>query len=148
MPHIYGQILNAQLENSSGDPSTAASIGRVYIDVTSAANAVPKFNNGTSYVPFGSAVMTANLTGTATFNSYGNSETIYNLGGGTLSTLALTLPTTTSIGQICRYMTKPAVTTITLTGTVVAGAALTSMTANTIASYQAINTTGSFIRIQ
>ncbi len=149
MAYLYGQLLNSQLENSTGDPSSGGTpIGRIYIDVTSSANAIAKFHNGTSYVPFGSAVMTANLTGTATFNSYGNSETIYNLGGSTLAALTLALPTTTSIGQIVRYVTKPAVTAVTLTGTVVAGASLTSMSANTVAAWQAINTTGSFVRIQ
>ena len=50
MPYIFGQLINAQLENNVGNPSVA-SMGRMYIDTTNASNAVPKFYNGTSWLP-------------------------------------------------------------------------------------------------
>lgn len=148
MPYIFGQLLNAQLENSVGAPSSGGTpLGRVYIDISSTSLAVAKVFNGTSYVNIGSSLMTLNTTATAGYNSVGNSETIYNTNSSTLSTLALTLPTTTSVGQVCRYITNGIVTTLTVTGTVVIGAAVTSLAALQSISFQAINTTGSFVRL-
>jgi len=153
MPYIYGQILNAQLENSVGDPASGGTpLGRVYIDITSTSAAVAKYFNGTAYVPFsasGAPTATNNNTATATFNTTGTNQTIYNTGGTTLATLTLTLPATTLVGQVVRYTTLPAVTSVTVTGgTVLIGAAVTSLSANQTIAYQAVNTTGSFVRIQ
>lgn len=53
MPYLYGQLLNAQLENSAGNPSAGGTpMGRVYIDTTSASAAAPKFYNGTAWTTF------------------------------------------------------------------------------------------------
>lgn len=148
MAHMYSQLLNAQFENSVGAPTSGGTpLGRIYLDITSTTLAVAKVFNGTSYVNFGAPIMTANTTATAGFNSVGNNETIYNTNSSTLSTLTLALPTTTSVGQVCRYITNGIVTTLTLTGTVVIGAAVTSLSALQTISFQAINTTGSFVRL-
>jgi hypothetical protein len=58
------------------------------------------------------------------------------------------LPSTSSIGQILRYVSNPSVATVTISGTVSIGTAVTSLSAKQIIAYQAINTTGSFIRIE
>jgi hypothetical protein len=148
MPYIYGQLQNAQFENSVGNPASGGTpLGRVYIDITNSAAAVAKYYNGSAYVSFGSGLMTANTTSTVTFNTSGNSETVYNSSASTLGSLTLALPVTSSVGQILRYFTAGAVTTVTVTGTVI-GAALTSMSANQTVIYQAVNTTGTFVRIQ
>ena len=147
MPHIYGQLLNAQLENSVGDPASGGTaVGRIYIDTTSSTGGVAKYYNGSSFVPFSSTVMTNNNTATATFNTAGYNETIYNTGVSTLASCTITLPATSSIGQICRYSSSPLVASVTIAGTVTFGTPVTALV-GTIA-YQAINTTGSFIRIQ
>lgn len=149
MPYMYGQLLNAQLENSVGNPTLGGTpVGRVYNDISNPAASIPKFYNGSAWSAFGASLMTANTTGTAAFNNYGNSETIYNTSAATLGTLALSLPSVTAVGQICRYVSKGAVTTLTLTGTVVIGAALTSLAANGSVAYQAVDLVGTFIRLQ
>lgn len=52
MPNIYGQLLNAQLENSAGTPASGGTpTGRIYIDTTNASNGVPKYYNGTTWLP-------------------------------------------------------------------------------------------------
>lgn len=150
MPHIYGQLLNAQMENSSGNPASGGTpTGRVYLDITNVSAAVPKFYNGTSWVPFGNTLATNNNTSAATFNTNGNNETIYNTGSGTLSACTITLPATSLVGQVCRYATKVAVTTVTMSfaGSLSFGAAVTSLSANGVIAYMAVDTAGTFIRI-
>lgn len=147
---MYGQLLNAQMENSSGNPASGGTpLGRIYIDssIVSTSHGIPLFYDGTGYVPFGQALVTLNNTATASFNVLGVSETICNTSGTTISAVTLTLPSTSAIGQIVRYVSKSAVTTLTVSGTVTVGATITSLTTNQTIAYQAINTTGSYIRI-
>lgn len=96
----------------------------------------------------GFVVMTANTTATATFNTSGRNETIYDTSGSLLVALTIALPGTSVAGQIVRYVNKSGVTTVTVTGTVSIGAALTTLAANSSVSWQAIDTGGSWIRIQ
>ena len=50
MPYIYGQLLNAQIENSTGSPASGGTpSGRMYLDVTSTSNSVPYLHDGTAY---------------------------------------------------------------------------------------------------
>lgn len=93
-------------------------------------------------------VMTANSTGTITFNSDSKPETIYNTSSSIIASAAITLPTSSAPGQICRYVTAGAVTTVTMAGgTVDAGAALTTLLANSSVAWQS-NASGHWIRIQ
>lgn len=150
MPYIYGQLLNAQMENSSGNPASGGSpLGRLYIDsgIIGATHGVPFFYDGTQWTQFGMSQVTLNNTGTASFNVLGLSETIYNTSGTTISALTLTLPSVSAVGQVVRYVSKSAVTTLTVSGTVTVGAAITSLSANQSIAYQAINNTGSYIRV-
>ena len=88
------------------------------------------------------------VSGTVTFNASKKHETIYLSSASTITSITAALPTVTLVGQMVRLMSKSAITTLTISGTVAAGATLTSMTAGQCAVYQATNTTGTFIRIQ
>lgn len=92
-------------------------------------------------------VMTSNTTATATFNTATNDETIYDTSTTLISALTIALPSTTRVGQILRYVSNRTVTTTTVTGTVLVGATPV-LAANSSIAYQAVNTSGSFIRIQ
>ena len=96
----------------------------------------------------GPVTMTANTTGTITFNSNSHNETIYNTSGSTISSATITLPSTTAAGQVCRYVTGGAVTSVTVSGTVDIGAAVTTLAANSTVAWQADATSGHFVRIQ
>lgn len=91
--------------------------------------------------------MTANNTGTITFNSSGNSETIYNTVATLIAAATITLPSSTVAGQTLRYVSAAIITTLTVSGTVSIGAAITTLAANGSVTYQAINTGGSFVRL-
>lgn len=105
-------------------------------------------NTTGGWVPYGNPKMTANTTSTATFNTVGYSETIYDSSGSTITSLTITLPATTVAGEICRYVTAAVATTVTVNGTVAIGAAVTSLAANSSIAYQAADNAGTFIRIQ
>lgn len=92
-------------------------------------------------------VMTPNTTATVTYNASGYNETVYDTSGSTITSLSITLPSVTIPGQILRYVTAGIATTVTVTGTVSIGSALTSLAANGSVAYQSINTTGTFIRL-
>lgn len=94
------------------------------------------------------AVTTSNSTATATFNTSKQSETIYETSTTLIAALTIALPSTTIIGQILRYVSNRVVTAVTVTGTVVAGPALTTFGAAGVAAWQAVDTSGTFIRIQ
>lgn len=96
----------------------------------------------------GLVVTTSNTTATATFNTAGRSETIYDNSASTIASLAINLPATTVAGQILRYVTKGVATIVTVSGTVSIGAAVTTLAANASIAYQAVDTAGTFIRIQ
>ena len=91
--------------------------------------------------------MTANRTATVTFNTSGHSESVYNTSASTITSLTLNLPTATVTGQILRYTTAGAATTVTVNGTVSVGTALTTMTANSTVAWQAVNYSGAWTRI-
>lgn len=97
----------------------------------------------------GGVVMTANATSNVVFNTAGYSETVYNTSASPIVTLFPVLPATTSVGQILRYVSAGAVTTVSLTGgTVDIGSALTTLSANGSVAYQADSAAGHFVRIQ
>lgn len=93
-------------------------------------------------------ITTSNSTATATFNAIGRHETIYDASPSTIASLTINLPTVTIVGQIVRYVTKAIATTVTVTGTVSIGAALTTLAANGSVAWQAVDTGGTFIRLQ
>lgn len=71
--------------------------------------------------------------------------------GSTVATLlaaaTITLPGTSVVGQTLRYVSAAIITTLTISGTVSLGAAITTLAANGAVTYQAINTGGSFVRL-
>jgi hypothetical protein len=85
-------------------------------------------------------IMTANTTGTITFNALGQTETIYNTSSSTIASATITLPINTGFaGQTVRYVTAGAVTSVTMSGgSVVIGAAPTSLVANGSVAWQAV----------
>lgn len=92
--------------------------------------------------------MTQNNTATATFNTTSNNETIYDTSSTLAASLTINLPGTSVAGQILRYVSNRVVTTVTVNGTVSVGAALTTLAANSSVAWQAIDASGTFIRIQ
>jgi hypothetical protein len=111
------------------------------------ATALSNYGLVTSPIVNSSVTMTSNTTATATFNTSKNDETIYDTSTTLITALTIALPSTTRVGQTLRYVSNRTVTTTTVTGTVTVGASPT-LAQNTAIAYQAINTTGSFIRIQ
>lgn len=150
MPYLYGQLFNTQLENSTGNPASGGTpLGRIYLDITNTAHSIPKYFDGSTYANFGAPIITSNSTSVVTFNTTGDNETIYKSSAFLLVSATITLPTTTSIGQILRYVVNSGITTVTLVGTIVAGnPTLTTLAQYGSVAWQAINTTGSFVRIQ
>ncbi len=96
----------------------------------------------------GPVTMTSNTTGTVTFNTADHNQTIYNTSGTTISSATITLPTASRAGQVLRYVTAGAITSVTISGTVDAGASLTTLAANSIVAWQAETTAGHWIRIE
>jgi hypothetical protein len=84
-------------------------------------------------------IMTANTTGTITFNVLSQTETIYNTSSSTIASATITLPINSGFaGQTVRYVTAGAVTSVTMAGgSVVIGAAPTSLVANGSVAWQA-----------
>jgi len=93
-------------------------------------------------------LMTANSSATVTFNAAGNSETQFNVSLSTIASLTINLPTTSIPGEIVRYVSAAAATSVAVNGTVAIGAALTSLAANSSVAWQAVNASGSWVRIQ
>lgn len=94
-------------------------------------------------------VLTSNTTAAITFNASGNSEVIYNSNSATLLTGTITLPTTTVTGQVVQYVSKGAVTTLTMSGgTIDIGTTLTALVANASVQFIATGTNGHFVRTQ
>lgn len=70
MPYIYGQLLNAQLENSVGAPSSGGTpTGRIYVDTTVPAQVSPKIYNGSAWVPLLVGQTSSLITQTSTAGS-------------------------------------------------------------------------------
>lgn len=103
---------------------------------------------GTNGVINGLFLTTLDTTSPATFNTTGQHETIYDNSGSVVANLTINLPATSVTGQILRYVSKAGATIVTVTGTVSIGTALTTLAANSSVAWQAVNTTGTFIRIQ
>jgi len=93
------------------------------------------------------SAMTSNSTSTATFNTNMQDETIYNSSGTTVASLTITLPSTNRLGQVVRYVTAAVTTTVTISGTVLIGAAVTTLGANGSIAYQSVSANGSWIRL-
>jgi hypothetical protein len=98
----------------------------------------------------GAIVMTANTTGTITFNSSGHSETISNSSSTLLATATITLPSASTPGQLLTYVGNEIITTLTITGgTQDVGPTLpTTLAANKTLQFQEVGTSGHYIRIQ
>jgi hypothetical protein len=106
--------------------------------------------------PLGTAllgVMTPNTTGTITFNTNGQNQTIYNTSATTISSATITLPTgvaTNPSGQTLTYVGHGTLTSVTMAGgTVDAGSAPTTYVADSAALvWRADTVPGHFVRIQ
>lgn len=97
--------------------------------------------------PSNMPTMTANTTSSIGFNSSGLNETVYNTSASLLATATITLPSASASGQIIRYTSNGAIGTLTVTGTVDVGSALTALAANTVVAWQATGTNGHWVRI-
>lgn len=93
-------------------------------------------------------LMTSNSTAAVDFNNTGKSETIFNSNPAALPSLTLALPTSSSPGQIVRYITAGGSTSVTVSGTVLIGESLTSLPANGVVAWQSANSSGQWLRIR
>lgn len=100
--------------------------------------------SGTDNLP----LITLNNTSTFSFNTSGANETIYTTTGSLISTGTIALPSSTLTGQTLRYVTKSGITLVSVTGTIVVGTTLSTLVAGSSVAWQAVNTTGSFVRVQ
>ena len=67
MPHIFGQLIRAQLENYSGTPPVTYNVpGMIYADSTVPAKVVPRMYTGTTWRPISLSQTTPYITTTAT----------------------------------------------------------------------------------
>lgn len=137
--------------HTNGNTLIAGDLKVIATSVTGPLPAMPgdiecsgSFKGDGSYL---SGLMTSNQTGTITFNSNSRCETIYNSNAATIANATITLPTTNAQGQIIRYVTKGAITSVTISGSVDIGAAVTTLAANSSIAYQSISTNGHWIRI-
>lgn len=99
----------------------------------------------------GTPSVTNDNTTTVTFATDGTNQTRYDTTSSLATAITIALPAgaaTSTVGQILRYVSNRAVTTVTVTGTVAAGPALTSFAAAGVAAWQAADTAGTWIRIQ
>jgi hypothetical protein len=98
----------------------------------------------------GGCIMTSNNAVTnVTFNSSGQWQTVYECSGPPQAAVTINLPTTTTVGQVLRYVTKAQATAATTTGgTLDAGATVTTLSANSSVAFEADSATGHFVRIQ
>lgn len=131
----FGSVLSADLVNKILYNNSNASVfawGGSFVT-----------GNGSGLNP---AIATSNSTATATFNTSKQNETIYETSSTLIAALTIALPSTTMVGQILTYVSNRVVTAVTVTGTVVAGPALTTFGAAGSAAWQAVDTSGSFIR--
>lgn len=107
---------------------------------------------GVSVLAASGAIVTtsAATSGTVAFtNPTGNlDETIYLSSASTILSITIPLPTTTRSGQIFRMVSKSAVTTLVISGgSIVSGTNPSTLMAGGSVAFQAINTTGSCIRL-
>ena len=133
---------------NSGDGSASFANAAVTIDTSgnvTANSLTGPTNSSNMTVPVTTSTATS---GSVSFGSVKNDETIYFSNSSTITSITVVLPTMTKVGQICRIHSKSAITTLTLTGTLTDGATLTTLAALGTAAFQATNTTGTFIKIQ
>ena len=98
-------------------------------------------------------VVTLNTGTPVTFNTSGFHQTVYSNATGTKATANLILPTGTAstlAGQLLRYVSEGAITTLTVSGSgnVLVGSPVTGLSGNGSVAWQAISTSGTYIRIQ
>lgn len=98
----------------------------------------------------GPVTMTANTTGTITFNTAGHSETISDSSSTLLATATITMPSSSTQGQLLTYVGNEIITTLTITGgTQDVGPTLpTTLAANKTLQFQEVGTGGHYVRIQ
>ncbi|HEY3762403.1 MAG TPA: VCBS repeat-containing protein [Verrucomicrobiae bacterium] len=87
-------------------------------------------------------------SGTVTAATIYQSETTYLSNASTIPSLTIALPTSTVVGQTFLIHTKSAVTALTVTGGSFVDAAVTSLTAGQTVIYEAVTTTGMYIRLE
>ena len=93
-------------------------------------------------------LVTVNTSSKVTFNPLGYEETQVNTSGSTIARLTINLPSASSARQVVRYVTAGNCTKVTVEGTVLAGAAVKTLAANSSVAWQAVNTGGTWVRIQ
>jgi len=146
-------MLNGYAANTSIVPSGIKVLpsGRILVDGatddgTSALQVKGNINlNGNAVL--NGCLMTANTTGTITFNTSLKAEAIYNTSSSTIASATITLPATSTPGQPLRYVGDGPITTVTMSGTVDDGSTLTTLAAHTSVAWQC-TTSGHWIRIQ
>lgn len=92
--------------------------------------------------------MLDNETSSVTFNANGNSETDYHLATATMASLTIHLPAVSIPGEIVRFVSAAPATTVAVSGTVSIGPALSTLDASSCVAWQAVNYSGSWVRIQ
>jgi hypothetical protein len=112
-----------------GDPQTLLDLFASYLTAPEAKKNRPTV---TTYTSVDGATITAKPDG--------KDETIFlnHAGTATAATLALPGATNSVIGQVVRVFAKSAVTTLTISGPTIVGAALSALTANQSVAWQKV----------
>lgn len=170
-PWYYGVFQGdaSRLENGQVSVVYSSSIvtpANAWVPSVQSVNNFGTLTLGTNYVPLNAImlhVVTANgidltnvlhvtvsaaTSGTVTADNTHQSETTYLNSGSTITTITLALPTTTIVGRTWFLHPKSAITTLAVTGGAFVDAAVTSMTAGQTIGYQAVDTAGTYIRMQ
>jgi len=98
-------------------------------------------------------VMTANATGTITFNTSGNSETIYNTSSTTIASATITFPSGASSstpGQTLTYVGHGAITSLSFGGGSIdnRGTLPSSLAADATLVFREVGTNGHYVQVQ
>lgn len=147
----FNQTLNTGDNVAFGGLTMSGDIGMAGFYIVGAGNitATNFIGNGAALTNVNSyVVMTNDNATTVTFNANSNDQTIYDTSGTLVASQTIVLPTSTRVGQTVRYVSARPATSVTVTGTVSVGSALTALAANASVAWQAVDASGTFIRIQ
>ncbi|HEY1663130.1 MAG TPA: VCBS repeat-containing protein [Verrucomicrobiae bacterium] len=104
--------------------------------------------NGASLTNILHATTSSATSGTVTAATIYSSETTYLSNASTITSITIALPTSTVVGQTFLIHTKSAITSLSVTGGSFADTAVTSMAVGQTVIYEAVTTTGTYIRLE
>ena len=109
-------------------------------------------SNAYTSTSYATAAQLDNIFGVTTGTTFSNIhqyETLYiNNTSSTIGSQTIALPSVTVVGRIYAIHTWGAITSLTVTGTMADGSAVTTLAANSTIEYQATNTDGTYLRLR